>query len=260
MIISDRYKFAFIHIPKCGGTTVKHSLAGLDDRAGLYSMVHYHEALGYIDFTHLPLSVMKNHFAYDYDCVRKYRSFALCRDPTDRFLSALLQRIVLYGSGRREILSRKEIIRQLEEVISYLSNNPLYTIDDYRYIYFERQCRYVCLDGERIVDRVFRLNELDRLYEELRSYTGIQLTAESRKNQSLYARNAAVRFLAGKVWPIGRALLPDDGVATLRHRFRRYIYVPAQEQLRDIVRSQEIQDFIQEYYARDLELFHSLGD
>ena len=257
MIISDKYKLAFVHIPKCGGTTVKLSMAALDDRGGLYSKVQIHPELGRMDYTHIPLRIMKRYFAEDFECVRTYRSYALCREPMDRFLSAVLQRIMVYDQARRrETLPRDALRAEIERVIGYLSEHD--TIDNHRFIHFEKQCSFLFSDSEQVVDRIFRLCDMDRMFEEIAACTNLQIGRQAALNQSLYARNVAARFLVEKVWPIGRRLLPHRLAAT-RHRLKSYLFVPARQRLGDVLESSEAREFIERYYACDLELFHSLG-
>lgn len=256
MIISDRYKLAFVHIPKCGGSTVRHALAAIDDRPGLYDDVGHHEDLKHVDFKHLPLRLLKQNFSRDFQLIREYRAYGLCRDPSERFLSALLQRIMMYGHARRETLSRSEIAAQMDEVITYLSGRE--AVDDFRFIHFEKQYNFLYADGEQVVDRIYRLADIGRMSEDIAAYTGLEMGFETKRNESLHARNGAVQFAIDKLWPIGQRVLPTS-VTNLRHHVKRYIYAPARENLGDIVGSVEVKRFIQSYYSQDIELFHSVG-
>ena len=50
MIISDRNKFVFIHIPKCAGTSIRSRVEHLDDRNGAYSSrLDEHPELGLLN-------------------------------------------------------------------------------------------------------------------------------------------------------------------------------------------------------------------
>ena len=72
MLISDSHKFAFIHIPKCAGTTVRKSLLKFDTRNNFYWMHNTLEGFGLqgekttIDFdkSHLTLNVLKYYYEY----------------------------------------------------------------------------------------------------------------------------------------------------------------------------------------------------
>jgi hypothetical protein len=59
MIVSDRHRFVFIHIPKCAGTSVRNVLEGFDETGGRFNTrIADDPKFGRLDYTHLPLSIM----------------------------------------------------------------------------------------------------------------------------------------------------------------------------------------------------------
>ena len=51
MILSDRYRFVFIHVPKCAGTSVRAAVAPYHDADSRFLKgVELHPDLGEIDF------------------------------------------------------------------------------------------------------------------------------------------------------------------------------------------------------------------
>lgn len=95
MIISDTYRFAFIHIPKCAGTTVRQYFDKYDQKA-IESGLKSHPEFGVFDYNHIPLHVLHYFFLTEYEKVRAYYSFAILRDPFARFPSSVNMRLVLH--------------------------------------------------------------------------------------------------------------------------------------------------------------------
>jgi hypothetical protein len=97
MIISDRHHFVFAHIPKCAGTSVRDALQHLDDRDGFYTgRVDQHPTLGLLDYVHIPLFNLRDHFRSEFEKAGDYWSFAVVRDPFGRFPSAAVALILFF--------------------------------------------------------------------------------------------------------------------------------------------------------------------
>ena len=108
MIISDRHQFILVHIPKCAGVSIKKPLRCIDDSAGAFSRIADHPALGRIHWAHIPITDLKTHFPEIYDKLCSYCSVAIVRDPIDRFVSAVFQRMREFqGAEQSEITPRK---------------------------------------------------------------------------------------------------------------------------------------------------------
>jgi hypothetical protein len=119
MIISDKHKFSFIHIPKCAGTSLRWPLQWFDDTNGRFTRyVGEHEVLGLLDYVHIPLKVLREHFTSEYEKLKKYQSYAVVRNPFSRFSSFLTQHANQYGDKQFQCMTKKEIQRSLDAVIS----------------------------------------------------------------------------------------------------------------------------------------------
>lgn len=87
MLISDRKKFIFIHIPKAAGTTVRKRLIKYEDRNNFYMGFDYNPVLGRrVDKPHLPY--LDFLFYEDAKYISDYFVFCFVRNPYDRFYSA----------------------------------------------------------------------------------------------------------------------------------------------------------------------------
>ena len=62
LIISDRFGFAFVHIPKCAGSTVREQIRRIDPECFEMAGRRMHPDLGKIDAMHLPLDILRDHF------------------------------------------------------------------------------------------------------------------------------------------------------------------------------------------------------
>src|SRR5215469_2320355 len=121
MIIDDEHRVAFVHIPKCGGTSVRRQLAALDSCRGFFYDRRDHDALGRLDYCHIPLAFLAAHFRDAFDKVAAYSAFALVRDPHSRFVSATFQRLALFGGVRRTTATASEALQEAERTIDWLS-------------------------------------------------------------------------------------------------------------------------------------------
>lgn len=97
MIISDRHHYVFAHIPKCTETSVRDALQHLDDRDGFYTgRLDQHPALGLLDYVHIPLVTLRDHFRPELEKAGDHWSFAVVRGPIGRFPSAAVALILFF--------------------------------------------------------------------------------------------------------------------------------------------------------------------
>jgi hypothetical protein len=62
MIVSSKHDFAFVHIPKCAGSTIRHPLRDKDDFGGRFYRSIEVPGLGLVNANHLPLNILQEHF------------------------------------------------------------------------------------------------------------------------------------------------------------------------------------------------------
>lgn len=177
MIISDKHRFVFIHIPKCAGTSVRRSLQPFDSRKGTFSdRVDHHTELGELDYVHIPLFALRDHFRPEFNVVQQYWSFAVVRDPYARFASSVSQRLRKYSNTPIQKRSVNNITSCILEIIDYLSRQRQEQVllpPDY--IHFQRQVDYIQVDGKRLVDSIYTVNQIDELLADVRQNTGQSL-------------------------------------------------------------------------------------
>lgn len=83
-MISHRYKFIFIHIPRTGGTSVESLLR--DESCELLSN-QWHPTVRHAPLNHLTLQEMIDHGFVSVETLRSYFKFCFVRNPWDRAVS-----------------------------------------------------------------------------------------------------------------------------------------------------------------------------
>lgn len=262
MIISDRYRFSFIHIPKCAGTYVRSALQPLDDRNGYYTAtVKQHAGLGLLDYVHIPLFTLRDHFRSDFEKVRSYWSFAVLRDPFARFPSSISQRFKMYGDKPIQDQEPGKIKAEIERSIDFLAKQPR---NNHRlpaeYIHFQKQVDFVRLDGEPIVNTLYPVEAVDRLLTDMSQRVGYEVIGSRtgglgpKSNRTFVYRNHFSRRIVESIRPITRRVrrtLPDGFTEWLESFF----YVPRDQRMDSLCSSEYVSDFIRDYYREDLELW-----
>ncbi len=266
MIISDTHRFAFMHIPKCAGTTVRQALAPYDEHASEFydKAVFEHPAFGPLDHHHIPLQVMRDHFPEAFAKLRRYQSFALIRDPFSRFPSSLHERFVQRDRRPLNERSALEMSREVETVISALAKHPRdVPITDPGLIHFSRQSDYVFHNGEQIVKSLKVVAEIDGLFEDLSGLIGRQLRPEERKNRQMnYSVRALARLQFAVTRPIEK-LLPRWVWKPVYKPIKQVFFAAGllrkdYNPLLELPNADDIKGFISEFYADDVRLFNSL--
>lgn len=267
MIISDRFRFVFVHIPKCGGTSVRVALSRFDDRNSYYSLcaLRKNKDIGLLDYAHIPLKLLESYFKDDFECVRKYSGFAVFRDPYARFPSSLAQRLMMFKGRKLELLSRGEVKREIDEVIKYITHeSPNVPIINPEFIHFSRQIDYVEVDGNRIIERIYPIERLRDLFLDIESITGTEIDKTSRIGERLTYK---VKGLETAVNLVQRPLVSI---------FPRYVWKPAFSFVKqalifsnlldrsprthgELFDSKYVSEFISDFYKGDFSIYSKIN-
>lgn len=117
MIISPRHGFVFVHVPKCAGTSVRTQIATCDSAHVALAQTGMHPVLGHIDYGHIPLSQLREHFPTHYDYLERLDAFAVIRDPLSRFGSSLRQLLWQYEKTPMTMIPPNVLRERVLEVI-----------------------------------------------------------------------------------------------------------------------------------------------
>jgi len=256
VIISDRHELAFIHIPKCGGTSIRQAIERYDDTGGAFTnRVEVHPTYGVLDFVHIPLRRLKQSFPEEFRKVATYRSFSVVRNPYERFYSSLAQHLRRHQGISIADLSVREVETAAKDVIGEIYGCEL--VNDSRFIHFERQSNFIMLDGRQLVTDIFSLDELQTLAIFLRRITGDSVSFEVASNATRVFRSQAIRALVGSFIRCGGRSLSNALHPSKRSWLRSLLYTEAK---RGAVWMQGegiavINEFISDHYVDDINLF-----
>jgi Sulfotransferase family len=253
VILSDEHRFAFIHIPKCAGTSVRKALRPIDETVGQFDHIADHPAMGRINYGHLTLRDLAAYFPHEYAKILSFRSVAILRDPVDRFFSALFQRLREFkGYGQSQITSSvvsNEAEMLARTLVSTSRRLPL------EYVHFNRQSDYVFNNGQQIVGRTFALDRIDEASDYIEACTGVRLAADARENRTAALKIPALRPVVRALHKPYAALVPY----ALRNRVRSELTragIFGDLDMRDLVKiGSPLDAFLRDYYRDDFELF-----
>jgi hypothetical protein len=251
MIISDAHRLTFVHIPKCAGVSVKQPLRAIDSTGGYFSRIGDHPVLGRVHFAHLTLRDLADHFPDEWVKLRTYRAFAVVRDPGERFISAMFQRLREFKGLNQSDITPARIEAEADEVIRYLERTPDRL--DLEHVHFNRQTDYLDLDGVRLVDDLFAIEDMARLVAYVAAHTGIAVE-EERQNRSTELRSGRMKPLVRALKTPYFALVPYPVRNALRARMERAGLYGAVAKQQMIVPGGRLAGFISVYYADDLRL------
>ena len=253
-VISDPLRLAFVHIPKCGGSTIGPQLAAqvACDPYFLQTRWVDHPALGKLMPSHVPLWAMRDHFPEAFARLRAYDGFAICREPRARFLSALSQ----HARELRRIdvsrIDRAGLLGIVDEVIAAFDAGPQALL--HAYIHFVPQSDFVVLEGEAVVTNLWAIEALPDLARALSARSGAAIDGEERHNKTNFYRSDLVKSSIARLKPVAERLLPTRLFRTTRRIVLAAATVPVQDQLRAVLDAPRVADFIARTYAADAAL------
>ena len=260
MIISEEHRFVFVHIPKCAGSSVRKRLNRFNEWQVTGPPWIQMDGPSY---GHIPLFVLREHFTREFEAVQDYWSFAVVRDPFERFASSVSQRLSEFGDQPIQNLSPKKIRSFIHKTIEYLSQHQqMRGLLPPDYIHFQRQLDYIELNGERIIDSIYTIDQIDELFADVERKTGQKLVGATGQGKSTHVRQTIVyrsdlfRRVIENSRPITNYLskvLPESTKQSIRDR----VYVQRDKRLKGIFEEIYVQAFIRDYYSDDIALYKS---
>lgn len=253
MIISDKHHFAFIHIPKCAGTSVRKTILPFHD-GGEWALktLETHPEYGELDYRHLPLDLLQKINADVFEKVRTYDSYAIVRDPVARFRSAISQRAKMYLDTELPKLTEDELLDHIQSVIDYLNGNP--SVIPSEYTHFIRQSDYIFLQDEQVVQNLFPLEHIERFFDAVREKFGVETLDIEHANQTRVFVHPSLKHVAYKGSDLARSILPATLYNTLRKSMRSLLMTPKKGIEASAFEAPEVRKFVETYYAKDIAL------
>lgn len=253
MIISDRHRFIFVHIPKCAGTSVRSALQPYDDTGERFDQrVGEDPTFGRVDFTHLPLDLLAAMFPADYAKFANYASFCVVRDPFQRFPSAVAQHAKMYRGKLLSSLDKSGVAQEIDAAIAHLER--VERVTDPEHIHLAPQTDFVFRDGVQVVHSVFAMERLDHLAAAISAHLGQTVGPFGRQNQAMVFKHPAMRPVMMIGSAVAKRLLPESLSSMLRAK-ARHIWLRAGEgDTDDAFASDYVRAFIADYYRDDIAL------
>lgn len=258
MIISHRHQFIFIHIPKCGGTTVRTSLKRFDDD-GWFVGGGNTPPFGILDRQHLPLDFLRQNFPNKFQLFKTYQSFTVLRDVRARFRSSLAQYCkVHYQTSFAGIswVDQRDLVDKLFTKIP----KGVATMD-YRYTHFIPQYRFVEDEGIQIIQKLYNSSQIKDLPMLLRKDFGLKIEADEmfRRNESLRHRSKFSEIFDKTIRRAAPTRLKEVIPARVKSRLRSFALRPVRKE--DVYPEFEAHtgQFIKDFYAKDIVLNKRIG-
>jgi hypothetical protein len=255
MIICPSHRFVFVHIPKCAGTSIRLQLRSCDDQHIFMGRTGQHPVLGTLDYAHIPLRHLHTHFPDAYQSLQDFDSFAMVRDPLERFGSALRQVLWQYEKRPMTLIPPQEVRDRTLEILDELA--PCLDDPPHRFVFFTRQIDYVDDQGQRVVKNLIPITLTAELLTYFSHRSGVALDAgrHSNRNVDLRIKGGAGR-LAYRVNAALRRSLPERAHARIKGAMLKVLArKTSAAQSSGLLDMAEVKHFVAHHYAADIDLF-----
>ncbi|WP_265501161.1 sulfotransferase family 2 domain-containing protein [Paracoccus beibuensis] len=257
MIISPRHRFVFVHIPKCAGTSVRTQIVKCDPDHLSMGEVGRHPELGNIDFGHVPLPILRQHFPREYDYLERFTSYAVVRDPLERFGSSLRQMLWRYDQRPMTLIPAEELrqltLKTLDEVADQLDNPSS------KFIFFARQRDFIFDGDRRMVDHLIPMALVPDFIAHIGRITDTPMESDTRSNQNIELRFKKIGGLAYRVNDMLRRTLPLDLHARIKDSALRLLSArKSAAEASGILDMPEVRTFVERHYDEDAQIYHQV--
>jgi hypothetical protein len=257
MIISPKHKFVFVHIPKCAGTSVRTQLVKCDESHIALGKTGVHPVLGKIDYGHIPLAQLREYFPETYAYLGDFTSYAVVRDPLDRFGSALRQIMWQYEKRPMTLIPPEELRTQTLRMLDRIATE----IDapSHPYIFFARQSDFIFDQGQRRVDHLIPVDLVADFIGFIARQTGTPMETATRSNQNVELRFKRLGGLAFAVNGMLRNALPLDVHARIKTAALRVLAARKNAaEASGVLDLPEVRDFVAQHYAQDEQIYRDV--
>lgn len=188
MIISDRGKFIFFHVPKCAGTTVRTVLSDYDDRDNDYwfrERARDPSSNKFVEFdkAHMTLQLFSDFYPQDFSLISTYTTFAFTRHPWDRLVSAFFeprQHLTRpLSSSQLDPNHCGQIYADFQKYVRMIINGPDFLSNSF--VHATPQHLYHSYNRKRLVDVLISLESPDHGLKILKSLSEVAYNAIESK-------------------------------------------------------------------------------
>lgn len=253
-VISDDLRFAFLHVPKTGGTTIGQQIASQVRHDGrFFEGVEKDPELGEFYQDHLTMRMYARHYAPVLEKLRSFDVYAIVRDPFARFRSALAEFSRLSSLGELSQLPRSALMDMVGSVIARLERNDGKSLF---MIFFRPQAEFVALNGELIARRIFDLSNLSEFSAEMAEKYQVRMNVEEYRRKTphydrqMFGRVAGYKDIAARILPAPIFDLAKQGV-------KRVLRRDGDSEFDEILARMEIHSFVKDYYREDYDILEN---
>lgn len=250
-VISDELRFAFLHVPKTGGTTFGRQIADqVPHDARFLEGVERDPEMGEFYRDHLTMRMYAKHHGGVLDRLRGYDVYAIGRDPFARFRSALAEYSRMAKLGELSQLPSRALSDLVGDVMGRLERGETGSL---AMIFFRPQAEFVSLDGEVIARRIFDIGALPRFAAEMAERYGLRIDVlENRRktphyDRRLFGRVAAYRDAAARI-------LPAPVFGLVKRGVQRALRREGDPEFDEVLARLEARAFVRDYYGDDYEI------
>lgn len=256
MIITRAHDFGFVHIPKCAGSSIRNQLRDKDDLDQRFYQTMVVPGVGRINANHIPLAFLERHFADEWAQLCAVTRYTVVRAPHDRFHSAVAQYLRAYHGEPGE-MNTKDITAHTREIIAAIQADP--HMADIRNTIFMPQVDFIYLRGERQIDHVFAMENLDPFFDRLETQHGLVLERDQVWNASVTFRVPGSGGLINRAKDSARRMLPTQLYARLRDAALPVLATKGVPRLTDTLEQMpQVQAFVDSFYAADIALYRAV--
>lgn len=256
-IIREADNFVFVHIPKCGGSSIAIGLTEALDPP-LKNEIRYDgskldkiDGLGTYMDAHKPLWMLKDYFPEELASYRRCECFCVVRDPHKRFASAVQQYLREFENKNIADMPQDEVVRILDTLMARLSNSPSYMGGEY--VHFIAQNDYVCLGDERIVKNVYPLEELDAMAKHISGVVQRPVRFHFRANTSAGRQGGSLKMIKRLGKPL-RSVIPSGLYWSIKTAIIKMLTKPLPQSALSVFETDRVKAFVEDYYAKDIAL------
>ena len=168
MVVSDTYKFIFIHNLKCAGSSIRRALMPMNTTNNFFWHPAQKNGLS-LDKAHIPLAIIKTEFPDYFQKLLSYFSFMCVRNPYTKAISAFNQ------ANQSEFFKfkKKNLISEYSSSLnSFLENLDEVSIRSFQlqHIHFVRQVDMAYVANTKVVNHTLKFESLPTCFESIRIF------------------------------------------------------------------------------------------
>ena len=183
-------------------------------------------------------------------------SYAILREPMDRFKSAVAQHLRAHVREAAEI-PEAEIRAQTDEIIAALRADP--DQREIRNTIFYRQSDYVFLHGERIIDHLYPMDGMGPLFDRIADVHGLTIERDRVWNPTVTYRVPGSSRGLKRLKDSARKVLPTRAYAAVRDLGVKVFTTKGVPKLDNVLDgSAAVRDFVADHYAADIALYDTI--